>query len=230
VTESQVFNSPKGSEFNELVSIVLETPVVNKIPCMFSPRKSLEQVVSELKGKSSPVPMNEPNLNNSDKPFIKKVHKGKKQQSLDLNFRNKRSGRLISRNLRNQKKDHLSSIYTIEINDHYSYQEINDFLAREDPDNQCPDNEAITQIEQYDFVSKLPPCLEVKEGFAGISHDLKQATMKQEIPVVDYIPHQFSIAPIHCDNCLDWIESYYRDLPLLEDQVKRIVAQNSLLE
>jgi hypothetical protein len=63
VTESQVFNSPDGCEFNESVSIVLETPVVKKLPCMFSPRKSLEQVVGELKGKASPVLTNEPNLN-----------------------------------------------------------------------------------------------------------------------------------------------------------------------
>jgi hypothetical protein len=104
VTESQVFNSPDGSEFNEPTSIVVETPVVKKLPCMFSPRKSLEQVVGELKGKVSPVPTNEPNLNNNDKPVVKKIRKGKKQQSSDLNFRNKRSGRLISRNLRNQKK------------------------------------------------------------------------------------------------------------------------------
>jgi hypothetical protein len=230
VTESQVFNSPDGSKFNEPTSIVVETPVVKKLPCRFSPRKYLEQVVGELKGKVSPVPTNEPNLNSNDKPVAKKIRKGKKQHNSDLNFRNKRSGRLISRSLRNQKRDHLSSISMIEVNDQCSDQEINDFLAQEDPDNQCPGNEAITQFEQYDFVSKLPLCLKGKEGFAGIGHDLEQATGKHEIPIADCIPHRSAITPVHCDSCLDWIERYYRDILLLQVQVKHLAAQNSLLE
>jgi hypothetical protein len=118
----------------------------------------------------------------------------------------------------------------IEVNDQCSDQEINDFLAQKDLDNQCPENEVITQVEQYDFVSKLPPCLKSKEGFAGISHDLKHAIGKHEIPIADYIPHRSAIAPVHCDSCLDWIERYYRDISLLQAQVKRLVAHNSLLE
>jgi hypothetical protein len=173
---------------------------------------------------------NEPNQNHNDKPTVRKLRKGKKKQSSDLNFMNKRSGRLISRSLRNRKKDHLSSISTIEVNDHCSDQEINDFLAQEDPDNQCLGNETTGQDEQYDFVSRLPPCLKGKEGFAGISRDLKQATGKQEKPVVEYIPHRSAIAPVHCDTCLDWIEHYYRDIPLLQAQVKHLAAHNALLE
>jgi hypothetical protein len=46
---------------------------------MFSPRKSLEHIVGELKGKSSPGPMNEPNLNSNHKHVVKKIRKGKKQ-------------------------------------------------------------------------------------------------------------------------------------------------------
>jgi len=42
VDKSQVFNSPDGSEFNESTSIVVENPVVKELPCMFSPKKSLE--------------------------------------------------------------------------------------------------------------------------------------------------------------------------------------------
>jgi hypothetical protein len=79
-------------------------------------------------------------------------------------------------------------------------------------------------------MSRLPPCLKGKEGFVGISHDLNQATGKHKIPVVDYIPHRSAIAPVHCDSFLDWIEHYYRDIPLLQDQVKCLAAQNSLLE
>jgi hypothetical protein len=131
---------------------------------------------------------------------------------------------LISRSLRNRKRYHLRSISTIEVNDQCSYQEINGFLAPEDPENQCPGNEAITQFEQYDFVSKLPLCLKVKEGFPGIGYDLEQATGKHEIPVANYIPHRSAITPVHYDNCLDWIKRYYRDIPLLQVQVKCPVA------
>jgi hypothetical protein len=215
VTESEVFNSLDGSELNEPASIVDETPVDKKLLYIFSPRKSLEQVIGELKGKDHPMPMNESNLNNNDKPVVKKFCKGKKQQSSDLNFRNKNVGHLISRNLRNRKSDHLSSIAMIEIDDQCSDPEINDFLAREDPENQCPRKEVVTQVEQYDFVSKLPPCLRGREEFAGISHDLEHATGKNEVPMVDCIPRQSTIPPVHCDSCLDWIEHYYRDIPLL---------------
>jgi hypothetical protein len=103
VIESQVFNLFDGSEFNEPASIVDETPVDKELPCRFSPRRSLEQVITELKEKYHPVPMNESNVNNNDKPVVKNFLKGKKQQSSDLNFRNKKVGRLISRKLRNQK-------------------------------------------------------------------------------------------------------------------------------
>jgi hypothetical protein len=46
---------------------------------MFSPKKSLEHIVGELKGKSSTGPTNEPNLNSIDKHVLRKIRKGKKQ-------------------------------------------------------------------------------------------------------------------------------------------------------
>jgi hypothetical protein len=162
VTESQVVNSIDGSEFIEPVSVVDETPMDKELPCRFSPRRSLEQVITELKEKDHPVPMNDSNLNDNDKSVVKNFRKGKKPQSTDLNFRNKNVGHLISRKLRNRKSNHLSSIDPIEIDDRCSDREIDDFLAREDPENQCPRKEVVTQVEKYDFVSNLPPCLKGK--------------------------------------------------------------------
>jgi hypothetical protein len=112
---------------------------------------------------------------------------------------------LISRSLRNRKNDHLRSISTIEVNDHCSDEEINDFLALEDPYNQSLKNETVGQVEQYDFVSRLPLCLKGQEGFAGIGHDLKQDIGKHEILVAENIPHRSTIAPVHCVSFLDWI-------------------------
>jgi len=134
-----------------------------------------------------------------------------------LNFINKRSNRLISRSLRNKKQDHLRSISGIEDNDHYSNDEINDFLALEDPDNHCLRNETTGQTEKYDFISILPPFMKGQEEFYGISHDLKEATKKHGIPIVEYFPPQPTIAPVHCDSCFDWVECYYRDIPLLQE-------------
>ena len=101
--ESQCFNSPDGCEFNESMSIALETPIVKELPCIFSPRKLLEQVVGELKGKFSHVLSIEPNQGHSDKPIVNKLRKCKKQKSLDLNFMNKRSGNIIIKNTTNFK-------------------------------------------------------------------------------------------------------------------------------
>jgi regulator of replication initiation timing len=39
-----------------------------------------------------------------------------------------------------------------------------------------------------------------------------------------------SIEPVHCENCFDWIERYYRDVPYLQAQLNQMVAQNSVLE
>jgi hypothetical protein len=86
MTEIQGFNSPDDCEITKSVSIVLKTPMVKKSRCILSPRKSLEQVVEELKGKVPPVLFNEPNQNHNDKPTVRKICKGKKKQSSYLNF------------------------------------------------------------------------------------------------------------------------------------------------
>jgi hypothetical protein len=77
-----------------LVSVALQNSMGKKPRCIFSPRKSLEQVMDVLKERISPTLAFEPNQGHSDKPTVKKIRKGKKQQSSDLNFMNKRSGRL----------------------------------------------------------------------------------------------------------------------------------------
>jgi hypothetical protein len=123
-----------------------------------------------------------------------------------LSFINKRSGRLISRSLRNRKQDHLSSISVIKVNDHCSEHEINDLLTREDVDNQCLENETIGQAIKYEFVSRLPLFLKIQEGCVGIGHDLKQAMGNTEAPIADYTQPQPAITPVHCGNYLDWVE------------------------
>jgi hypothetical protein len=34
----------------------------------------------------------------------------------------------------------------------------------------------------------------------------------------------------NCDGCLDWVERYYTDVPLLQAQIKTLTAQNDQLK
>jgi hypothetical protein len=223
VVENQFVNSINGPEFTD------KTPLDKGSPCRFSPARSPEQVTDELKGNDPLVPVNDASLNVNVKSDVKKLCKGTKQQCTDLGFKNKKVGRLISRKLRNRKDTHLSSIDPIEI-DEGSDHEIEDFLAREDPEIQGSRREVIIHTEPYDFVTNLPPCLKGKEGFSGIGQDLKQTTGKTEAPLVDCVPRRSAISPVHCDGCLDWVERYYTDVPLLQARIKTLTAQNDLLK
>jgi hypothetical protein len=49
VTESQGFDSHNDCEINEPISVALQTPLGKKPRCIFTPRKSLEEVVDVLK-------------------------------------------------------------------------------------------------------------------------------------------------------------------------------------
>jgi hypothetical protein len=65
-------------------------------------------------------------------PTIKSNNKNPRKQSKknqEIGFHNKKVGRLISRNLRNRSKAHVSSIESIEIHED-SDSEIERFLAR----------------------------------------------------------------------------------------------------
>jgi hypothetical protein len=219
VVENHFGNSINGPEFTD------KTPLDKGSPCRFSPARSPEQVTDELKGNDPHVPVNDASV----KSDVKKFGKGTKQQCTDLGFKNKKVGRLISRKLRNQKDTHLSSIDPIEI-DEGSDPEIEDFLVREDPEIQGSRREVIIHTEPYDFVTNLPPCLKGKEGFSGIRQDLKKTTGKTEAPLVDCVPRRSSISPVHCDGCLDWVERYYTDVPLLQARIKTLTAQNDLLK
>jgi len=142
-----------------------------ELPCRFSPGRYLEQVIAELKEKDHHVPTNNYSLNFNDKSSVKNFLKGKKPQSTDLSLRNKNVGRFIYRKLINQNINHMILTDPIEINDQCSDHEIKDFLAHEEPKNQCSKREVITHVEQYDFMTNLPLFLKGKEGFSGIGQN-----------------------------------------------------------
>lgn len=82
------------------------------------------------------------------KPIGKKL-KG----SVDVNFKNKRAGWLISQSVQNKMKPHADTISMIELCE-VSDSEMDKFLAEEDTVSfgLCPD-------QPYNYVDNLPPCL-----------------------------------------------------------------------
>jgi len=121
--------------------------VDKELPSRFSPGRSLEQVIVKSKEKDPPMPMNDSSLNFNDNLVAKNFRKGKKLHSTDLSFRKKNVGRLISRKLINQKGNHMILINPIEIDDQCLDRDIDDFLAREDPKNQCSRREVIAHVK-----------------------------------------------------------------------------------
>jgi hypothetical protein len=96
---------------------------------------------------------------------VKNVKKptGKRFKSnIDINFKNKRDGRLISRRLHNKSNSHPSSINMIEVHES-SDSEIERFLTAEDLQSFEPHLD-----RPYNFVDNLPPCLKNNLEFLGV--------------------------------------------------------------
>jgi hypothetical protein len=83
-----------------------------------------------LMDRVSPTPTIESTQGFFNKLISKKNRKHKEHGNSDINFKNKRSGKLIYINLINHQQYHLSSIPVIEVDDHLSNDEINQFISR----------------------------------------------------------------------------------------------------
>jgi hypothetical protein len=108
-----------------------------------------------------------------------------------VDFKNKRVGRVISRLIRNRKKQKDDNIPTIMI----------------DQDSSEEDH-----IE-YEFISNLPPFLQYCKGFSGIQADLKAKEGFSKKEQQYQIP---GLEPDHCHDCLAWVQKYYSDVPYLQ--------------
>jgi hypothetical protein len=108
---------------------------------------------------------------------LKKPTGKKSKSSVDINFKNKRVGRLISRSLRNKTNSHANVISMIEVNER-SDSEINKFLAEEDPLSFEPHPD-----RPYNFVDNLPPCLKDNPEFPGVKLCNKSTIRMEGSPV-----------------------------------------------
>jgi hypothetical protein len=141
---------------------------------------------------------------------------------MDIGFKNKRVGRLISRSLQNKSNSHVSSIKMIEVHES-SDSEIEIFLAEEDPPCLKPD-----LIQAYNFVDNLPPCLKHSQGFSGIKLDKKPTGNSGDVLTHGRGISQTTIIDLWCEVCLFWIDKYYTDIPTLQSQIKTLTIQIEL--
>jgi hypothetical protein len=81
--------------------------------CDFVPKKSLEEILSLLRDKTPVTPDPVHNTVSKDKNKIKRQGKQVTHNVNDLDFRNKRSGRLLSRMTKNQHQNRDKPIPTV---------------------------------------------------------------------------------------------------------------------
>jgi hypothetical protein len=146
----------------------------------------------------------------------------KKNQDM-RGFNNKRVGRLISRSLRNRSKAHVSSIESIEVHES-SDSEIEKFLADEDPNYSKPD-----LSQTFDYVNNLPPCLKHNKDFPGIKLSQRPTMDGGSVLTHSHVLPRTLAPAVNCEVCLHWIGLYYTDIPVLQEKIKALTAQNDSL-
>jgi hypothetical protein len=151
-------------ELGEVDKSVVEETLVNPttslpspLDCDFSPNNEPSSYPKVIQQDSQLVIHPKNCIKTVKKPTGKKL-KG----SVDVNFKNKRVGRLISRSLRNKTNPRAYTIDMIEVSES-SDLEIDKFLAEEDPVSfgLYPDR-------PYNYVNNFPPCLKDNPEFPGI--------------------------------------------------------------
>jgi hypothetical protein len=121
--------------------------------------------------------------------------------------RNKRNARMISRMKRNNPKPPAKTEPVMISED--SDSSIERFLAEEgfcDEETPC------------DFVDNLPPCLKGNPDYPGIKPPFETRGESSNPP-----PSQKVITP--CDQCGQWLEWYYLDIPKLQSKIQDLENQ-----
>jgi hypothetical protein len=118
--------------------------------CDFFPKKSLEDVLDNLKGKVLAVPSHWKYVVDLNEIKTKKRGRHKTRRVLDIDFMNKISSRLLYKMVRNRHHNREKPIPFIDVEDHIS---VDDTSA---------------DVPQYDFISNFPPFLKEQESFSDI--------------------------------------------------------------
>jgi hypothetical protein len=190
-------------------------------------RALLDQSLHEKKDASSKIIKNRehekiifPN------PIVKCNNENPRKQSKknqEIGFRNKKASQLISMNLCNRLKAHVSSIESIKIHED-SDSKIEKFLAEEDLNCSKP---GLNQ--PFDYVNNLPSCLKDRKGFTCI-----KLSQRLTVDSSDVLQHNYSfpqqIAPfVPCEVFLQWIGQYNTYIPILQARIKALMTLNESL-
>jgi hypothetical protein len=143
-------------------------------------------------------------IKNSKKPIGKRS-----KRNIDINFNNKRDGRLISRRLHNKSISHSSSISMIEVHES-SDSKIDRFLVAKDFYSFEPHLD-----RPYNFVDNLPPCLKNNPEFPGVKLVNESTISMEDAPVHNQVCSHATVAQSNCEVCLSWIDRYYTNIPAL---------------
>jgi hypothetical protein len=82
----------------------------------------------------------------------------------------------------------------------------------------CPDR-------PYDYVTNLPPCLKENPDFHGIKLRDEPTCQMDDSLAVNTISANTQSLQSHCNECRSWIDLYYKDVPLLQSQLKSLEDQ-----
>jgi hypothetical protein len=148
---------------------------------------------------------------------VKKSAKKKCKGNSDINYKGKRVMRWVSRCAQNKPKENADQ-NPIELSED-SDLEIERFLTEE-----YPYSYGLCSVKPYDYVTNLPPCLKDNPDFPRIKLDREPTSQVKNSPP----SNTHSIQP-QCNECQTWLDRYYRDVPLLQSQIKSLEDQVKVL-
>jgi hypothetical protein len=120
----------------------------------------------------------------------------------------------------NRSKDHVRSIEVHES----SESEIEKYLVDEDPNYSKQD-----LSQNFDYVNNLTSCLKHNKDFPGIKLSQRpKVDSGSVLTQIHALPQPLSAA-VNCEVCLPWIGLYYTDIPILQENIRDLMAQNRSL-
>jgi hypothetical protein len=205
-------NGFSSSEMGQVdKSIVIETLIETTIP-----PPSLSPCVEPLNYPNTTQPDTLPDSypkggGNSVKKSAKKKCKG----NIDINYKGKRVVHWVSRCARNKPKPCADQKMIVLSED--SDSEIERFLTEE-----YPYSYGLCSGKPYDYVTNLQPCLEGNPDFHGIKLNSEPTSQMENSPLVNTITANTQSIQLQCNECQSWTDRYYRDVPLLQSQIKSL--------
>jgi hypothetical protein len=102
--------------------------------------------------------------------------------------------------------------------------EIERFLTEE-----YPYSYGLCSGKPYDYVTNLPPCLKDNPNFPGIKLNREPTSQMESSPPINNIIANTQSIQQQCNECQSWLDRYYKNVPLLQSQIKSLEDQVNFL-